>query len=50
MIVEEIREEEIPESSWEQEYLRGIVLGIAAVIIIAAIAVIATAIWRACHE
>lgn len=49
-IVEEIQEEEIPESSWEQEYLRGIILGLAAVVVIAALAVIVTAIWRACHE
>lgn len=49
-IVEEIQEEEIPESSWEQEYLRGILLGLAAVVVIAALTVIVTAIWRACHD
>lgn len=49
-IVEEIQEEEVPESSWEQEYQRGILLGLAAVVILAAVALIIAAIWRACHD
>ena len=48
-IVEEIQEEEIPESSWEQEYLRGILLGIAAVIFLAAVFLVFAAIRRVCH-
>ena len=48
-IVGEIQEEEIPESSWEQEYLRGILLGIAAVIFLAAVFLVFAAIRRVCH-
>lgn len=48
-IVEEIQEEEVPESSWEQEYRRGILLGISAVVILAVLVLIIAAIRRVCH-
>lgn len=47
---EEIREEEQPVSTWEQEYLRGIVIGLSVVVLLAALAIIITAIWRTCHD
>lgn len=49
-IVEEIQEEEQPVSNWEQEYIRGILIGLAAVVVLGIVIWLSFRIWRACHE
>lgn len=49
-IVAEIQEEEQPISNWEQEYLRGILIGAAVVVVLGIVIWLISWIWRACHE
>lgn len=49
-VIVETTQEEVVESTWEQHYLKGILIGLAVVLVIVLIAVIARFIWRACHE
>ena len=46
----EITQEEVVESTWEQHYLKGIIIGLAVVLVIVLISVIVWLIWRKCHE
>lgn len=49
-IVKEIQVEEQPISNWEQEYLRGILIGAAVVVVLGIVIWLICWIWRACHE
>lgn len=49
-IVKEIQVEEQPISNWEQEYLRGILIGVAVVVVLGIVIWLISWIWRACHE
>lgn len=49
VIVEETQEE-VAESTWEQHYLKGIIIGLIAVLVIVVIVLAARFIWRVCHE
>lgn len=49
-IVKEIQVEEQPISNWEQEYLRGILIGAAVVVVLGIVIWLISWIWRACHE
>ena len=49
-IIVETTQEEVVESTWEQHYLKGILIGLAVVLVIVVIAVIIWLIWRNCHE
>lgn len=46
----ETSQEEVTESTWEQHYLKGIIIGLAVVLVIVLIAVVVWLIWRKCHE
>ena len=49
-IIVEDTQEEVAESTWEQHYLKGIIIGLAVVFVIVLISVIVWLIWRKCHE
>ena len=49
-VIVETTQEEVVESTWEQHYLKGIIIGLAVVLVIVVIAVIVWLIWRKCHE
>ena len=49
-VIVETTQEEVIESTWEQHYLKGIIIGLVAVLVIVVIAVIIWLIWRNCHE
>ena len=49
-VIEVTTQEVTEESTWEQHYLKGILIGFAAVIILVLIALIVWLIWRRCHE
>lgn len=49
-VIVETTQEEVVESTWEQHYLKGILIGLAVVLVIVVIAVIIWLIWRNCHE
>lgn len=49
-VIVETTQEEVVESTWEQHYLKGILIGLAVVFVIVVIAVIIWLIWRNCHE
>lgn len=46
----ETTQEEIAESTWEQHYLKGILIGFVAVLVLVLVAVTIYLIWRRCHE
>lgn len=49
-VIVESTQEEVVESTWEQHYLKGIIIGLAVVLVLVLIAVIVWLIWRKCHE
>ena len=49
-MVADAKTEETVESAWAQNYLKGIIVGLAAVAVIVLIAVSIWLIWRRCHE
>lgn len=49
-VIVETTQEEVVESTWEQHYLKGIIIGLAVVLVIVLIVLIARFIWRVCHE
>ena len=49
-IIVETTQEEVTESTWEQHYLKGVIIGLICVLIIVVIAVVIWLIWRQCHE
>lgn len=49
-IIVETTQEEVTESTWEQHYLKGVIMGLICVLIIVIIAVVIWLIWRQCHE
>ena len=49
-VIVETTQEEVVESTWEQHYLKGIIIGLAVVLVLVLIAVIVWLIWRKCHE
>ena len=49
-IIVETTQEEVTESTWEQHYLKGVIIGLICVLIIVIIAVVIWLIWRQCHE
>ena len=49
-VIVETTQEEVVESTWEQHYLKGILIGLAVVLVLVLIAVIIWLIWRKCHE
>lgn len=46
----ETTQEEVVESTWEQNYIKGIIIGLMAVLVIVVINVIIWLIWRNCYE
>ena len=49
-VIVEMTQEEVVESTWEQHYLKGIIIGLIAVAVILAVILIVWAVWRRCHE
>ena len=49
-IIVETTQEEVTESTWEQHYLKGVIIGLICVLIIVIITVVIWLIWRQCHE
>lgn len=49
-VIETTTLEEVTESTWEQHYLKGVVIGLIVVLVIAVLAVVLWQIWRKCHE
>lgn len=49
-VIVETTQEEVVESTWEQHYLKGIIIGLAVVLVLVLTAVIIWLIWRKCHE
>jgi sortase A len=49
-VIVETTQEEVVESTWEQHYLKGIIVGLAIVLVIVLIAMVARFVWRAYHE
>lgn len=48
-VIVETTQEEVVESTWEQHYLKGIIIGLAVVLILFLFIVVARIIWRYCH-
>ena len=49
-VIVETNQIEVVESTWEQHYLKGIIIGLIAVLVIVLIAIVARIIWRHRHE
>ena len=49
-VIVEMTQEEVVESTWEQHYLKGIIIGLIAVAAILVVILIVWAVWRRCHE
>ena len=49
-VIVETTQEEVVESTWEQHYLKGIIIGLLVVLVIVLVAIIARLLWRLCHE
>ena len=49
-VIVESTQEEVVESTWEQHYLKGIIIGLIAVAVLLAVILIVWAVWRKCHE
>ena len=49
-VIVETTQEEVVESTWEQHYLKGIIIGLIAVAVLLAVILIVWVVWRKCHE